>query len=69
MSVKPIVLLLSATLMGCAATSDVEQTKYAELAANCQARGGNLRPIPHAQHIDVVANYACEFNGPPNDAK
>jgi hypothetical protein len=69
MSMKPIVLLLSATLVGCAATPAAESTKYAELAANCQARGGILRPIPHAQHIDPVANYACEFSGPPNDAK
>jgi hypothetical protein len=69
MSMKRIVLLLCATLTGCAASEGSQPAGYAELAASCKARGGMLRPIPGAQHPDVVANYACEFNGPPNDAK
>jgi hypothetical protein len=61
--------MIAMTLMGCATSGASHETTYAELAASCKARGGMLRAIPGAQHPDLAANYACEFNGAPNDAK
>lgn len=61
-----MILAAGLALAACGTTSQTANTgsaEYQALLKDCQARGGELKPIGGVPAANDSANYACEFKG------
>ena len=66
MRIAMIVAAAGLALAACASSTETANTgsgEYQALLKDCQARGGELKPIGGVPAANDSANYACEFKG------
>lgn len=54
---------LALAACGTTQTANTGSAEYQALLKDCQARGGELKPVGGVPAANDSANYACEFKG------